>query len=280
MDRIIENAYAKINIFLEVLGRRGDGFHDIETVMQTVSLCDEVALTFGGDGISLSCRGIDLPPESNLAYAAAAAYAGRAGIGLDCTIEVIKRIPSGAGLGGGSADAAAVLRALEKRYRKLGLKELLKLAAELGSDVPFCVTGGCALARGRGEVLSPLPSIPDCFIVICAGDDFVSTADAYAALDALPFAVREDTVAPAVAAGDLEGICRGAFNRFGETASYAKKQISAFAAAGAKCALLTGSGNAVAGIFTDGDKAREAAKRQTDEGCGAWVCAPVEKEEI
>ena len=281
MFNTTEKAYAKINLFLEIMGRRPDGYHEIETVMQTVTLADTVTLSGRADGtVVLSCPGLDLPARENLAYRAAKLYLDAAGLSDGVEIAVGKRIPAGAGLAGGSADAAAVLRGLERHYRKLGKEALLELAARLGSDVPFCVEGGCALARGRGEILAPLPRLTDCTVVISAGGDVVSTADAYAATDAQSREPRVNAVAPALRAGDADAVFGAVFNRFGDTAGYARGQIAALTADGARAALLTGSGNAVVGLFTDEETAGRAAQNQRNAGYRAWICAPADREEI
>ncbi|MBA3685012.1 MAG: 4-(cytidine 5'-diphospho)-2-C-methyl-D-erythritol kinase [Planctomycetes bacterium] len=155
-------APAKINLHLEVLGRRDDGFHAIETVFQTIDLHDEVVVRLVAQaGITLTVAGADLPADAtNLAWRAADAWLGRRP-GTGIAIELIKRIPAGAGLGGGSSDAAAVLRALQSlAEHPLPPAELAELAAGLGSDVPFFLIGGTAHAVGRGEQLTPLPDLP------------------------------------------------------------------------------------------------------------------------
>ena len=165
-EDIIEKAYAKINISLDVTARRDDGYHDMAMVMQTVSLCDDVRLGFT-DGSRIFAR-TNLPfipsDERNLAVRAAKKFfeaAGEPERGL--CIRIDKRIPVGAGMAGGSTDAAAVLRGLNRAFgNRFGVERLEELGAEVGSDVAFCVRGGTMLARGRGELLTPLPPLPDC----------------------------------------------------------------------------------------------------------------------
>ena len=164
-EDIIEKAYAKINISLDVTARRDDGYHDMAMVMQTVSLCDDVRLGFT-DGSRIFAR-TNLPfipsDERNLAVRAAKKFfeaAGEPERGL--CIRIDKRIPVGAGMAGGSTDAAAVLRGLNRAFgNRFGVERLEELGAEVGSDVAFCVRGGTMLARGRGELLTPLPPLPD-----------------------------------------------------------------------------------------------------------------------
>lgn len=187
---VIEKAYAKINLFLDVTGRRDDGFHDIVTVMHSVSLCDEIKLTVIPSSerhITITSNDPDLPvDESNLVYKSAQKYMLFFNINDSVEIWIDKRIPIGAGLGGGSSDAAATLRALNKIYGYATKEQLLQLAAELGSDVPFCIDGGCATCTGRGEKIHKF----DCdfkgyyrYIVIAIGESRVSTPKAYALLD-------------------------------------------------------------------------------------------------
>jgi 4-diphosphocytidyl-2-C-methyl-D-erythritol kinase len=163
MSTITVAAPAKINLHLEVLGRRADGFHDLETVFQTLDLHDRVTvrLESGEDGVALTCSDPTLPgDQANLAWrAAAAVLAARPGLGR-ITITLEKHLPAGAGLGGGSSDAAAVLRALAVLDARVAGLDLAALALSLGSDVPFFLVGGTAHATGRGEILTPLPDAP------------------------------------------------------------------------------------------------------------------------
>lgn len=163
MTALREAAHAKLNLYLEILGRRDDGFHAIETVFQTIALHDMVTLAVEpGDGIALTCDDAALPGDaSNLAWRAAAAYRTAQPLPGRIVIHLEKRIPAGAGLGGGSADAAAVLRALDRHApRPLGPTALERIAATLGSDIAFLVRGGTAHATGRGEELTWLPDLP------------------------------------------------------------------------------------------------------------------------
>ncbi len=159
---VSERACAKLNLHLEILGRRADGFHELETLFQTIDLADAVTVELRpGSGIVLACDDAALPcDERNLAWRAAAAYQAANPLAGRIAITLAKRIPAGAGLGGGSADAAAVLRACDRlAERPLGRAGLEGLAAGLGSDIPFLVRGGTAHAGGRGEILTPLPDL-------------------------------------------------------------------------------------------------------------------------
>ena len=184
---IQETAYAKINLGLAILGRRDDGYHEVSMVMQSVALCDEVLVSAGsGDGASTCIEIVtDVPGLScgsdNLAYKAAALLAKYAGKIPNVRIELRKKIFLAAGLAGGSADAAATLRALNRFWRlQLTLAELKALAAQLGSDVPFCIEGGTALAKGRGEIIEQLPDLPQAAVVLAKPRNLeVSTAWVY-----------------------------------------------------------------------------------------------------
>ena len=274
-------AFAKINIFLEVTGVRPDGFHDIDTVMQTVSLCDDLYFAVNGSGVlSLDCPDVPGPQEKNLVWRAARLYLDRAGLNDGIDIKVEKRIPQGAGLGGGSADAAAALRCLNGIYGAFSRDGLLALAAELGSDVPFCVAGGAARAEGRGEILSPLPRIlPDCFIVTAKGGLSTSTAEAYKKIDALEYTPKINDTAGLFETGDLEKICRSAFNRFEDAAAFDREAADILSSHGALAARMTGSGSAVYGVFTDENRAEAAKDELLRTKRFAAVCRPVRTEE-
>ena len=271
-------AYAKINIFLEITGKRADGYHSIDSVMQTVSLCDEIDLEITSQtGISLSCPGIDIPQEKNLAYRAASIFFERAGLSFGAQIKVHKNIPSEAGLGGGSADAAAVLKALNIRFRCFSENELCDLGASLGSDVPFCIKGGCARAEGRGEILTPVSSgIPDCAIVIVKGKKPTSTAQAYRMIDSLDYSPKANKTLSALDAMDLKRICDSAFNRFEDAVYFDRDAADVMKLHGALTARLTGSGSAIFGIFDSDEKAEAAAGALKKSGYAVFSCRPVE----
>ena len=174
MTTLTEGAFAKINLTLDVLDRREDGYHDIRSILQTVALRDDIELLLDtGTGWHIECETAGIPlDETNLAWRAARVFFDTCGGEPDgLTIRITKRIPSGAGLGGGSADAAAVLRALNRwKDYPLSVYALCELGAQIGSDVPFCVLCGTALAEGRGERLTKLPDAPEMFTVICKPD--------------------------------------------------------------------------------------------------------------
>lgn len=185
MKRIVLSAAAKINLFLRVLGEEVDGYHYVESLYQSVDVRDTLEIKRGGDGITLELSGLEIPDgEANLAFRAAKHYLEAAGLDEPLHIRLEKNIPVGAGLGGGSADAAAVLSGLNVLFdEKLKEAELLELAGTIGSDVPFVLKGGTAIGWSRGDrliTLSPLPAWP---VVVCVPDFQVDTGSAYHALD-------------------------------------------------------------------------------------------------
>lgn len=282
MREITEKAYAKLNLSLDVTGRRADGYHDLAMLMQTVSLCDELRLRFRDDGQVRANSNLRYIPgdERNLAVRAALRYleaAGESGQGLQ--IDLRKEIPVGAGMGGGSADAAAVLRGLNRLYGdRLDRRELETLAQQIGSDVAFCVAGGTALAEGRGEILTELAPMPDCWFVICKPNFSISTPELYKKLDTAPVRIHPDTegLLAAVAAGDLKALCRRMYNVFEEigdrrlqTVREIKGRLLDQRALGA---MMTGTGSAVFGVFEEEARARaacEALRREVKFCCTA-----------
>lgn len=257
------NACAKLNLYLDITGRREDGYHLLETVMQSVSLSDIVTLSVTeGEGISVSCDNPLIPcGEENIAYRAAERYLAAAGLTKRVEIEIQKRIPSGAGMGGGSADAAAVLAGLD---RLLGSpvkeRELYKIAADIGADVPFCLAGGTRLCRGIGEEMSPAEEPSDCCFLVVMPDFTCPTRAAYAKYDEAPVPAKNGLSEFAEALSD-GGFAKKMYNVFERL--YDDPRIeeikSKLTAAGAEGAMLTGSGAAVFGIFNDEAKAARAA---------------------
>ena len=183
-DKILRvTTRAKVNLHLEVMRRRQDGFHEVETIMQSIGLSDEMDVTARDDGvIDLTCTNPEIPvDDTNLCHRAVVAMRGFAGPSLGATIVLRKNIPHGAGLGGGSANAAGVMLALARaRFLEIAPDEMAKAAAALGSDVPFMLRGGTMLGRGRGEILTPLASINSGYFLIVKPDLNISTASVYA----------------------------------------------------------------------------------------------------
>ena len=284
------HAYAKINLYLDVTAKRTDGYHDILSIMQTVDLYDTVRVHCNGQqpaGIVLRCDG-DLPCDArNLAYRAADAYfSGK----VPCRIEidVQKRIPMQAGLAGGSADCAAVLRALNAQFGAYTEEQLLSLGARLGADVPFCLAGGTRITRGIGELLQPCAPMPDCTLVIARGGAGVSTPWAYGALDALygDFAAQgRDSeqklarVTQAMQACDLSAVASSMYNIFESVVlpehEVARDLKAVMLAGGAIGAMMSGSGPSVVGIFADADAAQRVCDAIAKKGIAAFVCKPI-----
>ncbi len=268
MREINEKAYAKLNLSLDVTNCRDDGYHDMLMVMQTVSLCDDIRVGFNDIGkIKASCNLPFIPcDERNLAVKAAIKYLeaiGESSQGLD--IDMHKRIPVGAGMAGGSSNAAAVLRALNRLYsNRFSVAELEEIAGHVGSDVAFCVAGGTALAKGRGEILTELKAMPNCYIVICKPEFSISTPELFKKLDSAPMRHHPDTqgMIQALEDGELRELCMRMYNVFEDvddrrmrTVAEIKSKLLDFGALGA---IMTGTGSAVFGVFSNEDQAASA----------------------
>lgn len=266
----VERAWAKINLTLDVLGKRPDGYHELSMVMESVDLADILRFSHSGEGIRVKTNLAFLPSgPTNLAAKAALCFAQATGITVEpLTIEIEKHIPVCAGTAGGSSDAAAVLRYLN-RTTGAGLsgRELQRLGEQVGSDVPYCVTGGTALAQGRGEVLTPLPSLPRCALVLCKPPFSISTPALFAELDRHKLCRRPDTAGArkALEAGDLAGVARRLYNVFEDvllprqarTVQEIKNRLITCGALGAN---LSGTGPTVFGLFADEALAQEACR--------------------
>lgn len=277
-------AYAKINLTLDITGRRADGYHEIQTIMHTISLCDIVTVKPSRrSGILLRCNLPYVPcDQRNIAYQAALLFFEALGRRGAVSVDLRKRIPVGAGMAGGSADAAAVLRLLNQAYgRPFSLEKLKELGLRLGADVPFCLEGGCKLAQGIGEILSPAPLLPDCALAIVKPRFSISTKKLYEKIDQSPIQGKPDTPAmlQAMAQGELPQIGALLANVMEAAALPERPQIEeirqALLASGALGARMTGSGSAVYGIFTQENQARTALKKLDFPGAQTWVARPV-----
>lgn len=267
----VVRSHAKVNLTLGVLGVRPDGYHDIESVMQSISLHDRVTLSVGGEpGIRIECDVPGIPTdERNLAHKAAALLLKNREIDAGLDIRIEKRIPAQAGLGGGSSNAAAVLMGLAGLLEmSIGQAELCDLASAVGSDVPFFIVGGIALVGGRGEEVQPLPDIPAQWLVILKPSFGVSTPWAYRRLDEIRGAVSERSTATVrmtkcIQAGDRGAIQGLLSNDLELPAIEQHPEIGelkhALLDAGAVGALMCGSGSAVFGLFSSEQAARGAA---------------------
>ena len=261
MTTLYEGAYAKLNLTLDVLGKREDGYHDIKSVMQSISIRDDVEIDVGtGKPWSLTCDKEGIPcDETNLAWKAARVYCDALHKDPDgIAIRITKRIPSGAGMGGGSADAAAVLRALNRHFgNPLSVLALAELGAKVGSDVPFCVLCGTAMVEGRGEQLRRLPDMPDCIFVVVKPEFSVSTPELYAKIDevAIPKHPDHQAMESALLAGDLEKVAHNLYNVFDPVVTQENLELnyikSLFHQYGAVGYQMTGSGSAVYAIVSE-----------------------------
>jgi 4-diphosphocytidyl-2-C-methyl-D-erythritol kinase len=265
---IKENAYAKINLSIDIVSRMDSGYHNMRMVMQSVQLHDEITITCRpGAGIRVGTDLKYLPNDDrNIASRAAAVFFEHTGItGYGIDIDVKKNIPVCAGLGGGSTDGAAVLRALNTLFdTKLDRYALERLAEKVGSDVPFCIAGGTSLAQGRGELLSDLEPLPDCRIVICKPAFAISTPELFSRISCDKIHLRPDTngIIDALKKRNLPAVARRMYNVFEDVlpkgtsaVGEIKQRLLEHDALGA---VMTGTGSAVFGLFSDGDAARNA----------------------
>ena len=293
MTAFKEKAYAKINLHLDVVSKREDGFHDIKTVMHSVSLYDAITVAVAPAreiSIKLFVEGPGfLPTDSkNLAYRAASLFLERLGVGSDVKIKLVKKIPVSAGLAGGSSDAAAVLRALNRLYKRpFTTKALMKMGAELGSDVPYCIVGKTALCEGRGERVTKIDCSPSLNVVIAGSDERVSTPEAYGLLDreyndfsdynsdknaslleALILDLKED-----------RSVKEHLFNVFESSVlkrcPKSDKLKEMLVSLGAEASMMSGSGPAVFGIFKSEQEAKSAKEKLVELGYRAYYAKSI-----
>lgn len=277
MNKLTLEARGKINLAIDVTGKRENGYHDVEMILQEVPLADRITLSLRPDGKILSDSNIPSLPntEDNLAVRAAKIFMHRLGRSEGVDILLEKRIPIGAGMGGGSADAAGVLKGLNALFgNPFTTEKLMEMGASLGADVPFCVLGGCALATGIGEVLTPLPMPPKLHCIIAKPEPSVSTRWVYEALDATPNLPHPNVsaVADGIRKGSLAEIRRHAGNILESVTIPAFPVVGwikqAFSDSGAVLSLMSGSGSAVFGLFenaNDANKTAEAAKQYAND---------------
>ena len=285
MTTLYEGAFAKLNLTLDVLGKREDGYHELKSVMQTISIRDDIEIDVGtGKPWCLKCDKEDIPTdERNLAWKAAKVYCEamkKDPNGIE--IRITKRIPSQAGMGGGSADAAAVLRALNRHYNNpLSIMALAELGAQVGSDVPFCVLCGTAMAEGRGEKLRKLPDMPDCIFVVVKPDFSVSTPELYQKIDSVTISKRPDHKAmeSALLAGDLEKVAKNVFNVFDPVVTQDHLELnyikSIFHNYGAISYQMTGSGSAVYAVVSEFEVAAVICGMLKNNYPDVFICKPV-----
>lgn len=279
-------APAKINLVLDILGTRPDGYHDMRMVMQTISLCDTVTVEETAAGFELQTDGDFIPAgKKTLEQWAAEAFfeaIGQPMPGLRVTLE--KVTPAYAGLGGGSADVAALLRILRDTYAPgLPAEELERIGFTVGSDMPFCVRGGTALAEGRGEVLTDLTPLPDCWFVLCKPDFGIPTPSLFARVDGGELTHRPDIngMRLALETGDLPGVAARLGNVFEgvlpeeyHEVFHIKKRLMELSALNA---AMSGSGPTVFGVFAEQETARRAAEVLKETYQQTYLAMPVKK---
>lgn len=284
-------AFAKINLSLRVLGRRADGYHELRTVFQTISLRD--SLTFeatAGEGLELHSSAPDVPAdETNLVVRAASALRERFGVRRGARVRLLKRIPAGGGLGGGSSDAAATLVALARLWGvKTDAGELSELGARLGADVPFFLTGGTALGEGTGADVSPLKDLPRKDLVVVTPGVRVSTAEAFRALGLNALTKAGSAVMLPISHAEAEfhdSLCGVMSNDFEPSVLRLFPEIGrakdSLLGAGAQCAMLSGSGSSVFGVFENEGAAVRASARisAAEDGWQSSACATLSRAE-
>jgi len=269
LNSLTLNCNAKINLALDVISKRPDGYHDVELIFNEIPVFDTVTVSLRDDGkITLSCSDKTVPiGEDALSYRGAVAFFKATGLSLGADISIINNIPNGAGLAGASTDVAGVLKALNRLTgNPLSLEELMKIGGMLGADVPFCIMGGCALAEGIGEILTPLPAPPKLYYVIAKPKESVSTAWVYQnlSLDNRPEDLCVPAVAEGIRKGDLEMIVKNTGNILEAVTAKAIPVIydikHLFTQHGAIISMMSGSGTSVFGAFEEKASAIDAAE--------------------
>lgn len=281
-----EKAYAKINLYLDVTARRTDGYHNIRSVMQTVSLCDMIELELTETvGDFLTCNVKEIPTDgSNLAIKAVNAFRNAMGAYFGTRIHIEKNIPSCAGMAGGSSDAAAVLRLLQRLLETdIPNEKMIEIAASIGADVPFCFLGGTMLAEDRGERLTALSPCPKMHCVAVIKGEGISTPWAYSRLDAefgdfssTGSGDNLDALICALQKSDRQGIKNNLYNIFEAVVEPERPEIGKLKrlmlSCGASSVLMSGSGPSVFGIFEDEASAKKALETISEYGADAYYC--------
>lgn len=280
--KVTVHAPAKINITLDIIGTRADGYHLLESLFQSVSIYDTVVAEKADKGVitlQIEGDGCDCPVEKNTAYKAAKVFFEATGIEGGVHLTLTKRIPQQAGMGGGSADAAGVLWALNTLYEaNLTTSRLHRMGAKIGADVPFCVVGGTVMVTGIGDGLDPTFAMPPCHIVVAQPAEGISTKEAYAAVDNATITRRPDheAVKMALCARDLHALCKQAVNVFEDATKLEgvadiRRRMEAFSPL---CSQMTGSGSCVFAIFEDEDTAKACLEELKQTYPTAFICHP------
>jgi len=287
MSYIKLKAPAKINLFLDVMGKRDDGYHDLCSVMQTVGIFDTVTveLSHGGGNIDVLCDGGVPSGRENIAYAAAEKFLEKAGRrDVDVKIVIEKTIPFCAGLGGGSSDAATVIIALNRLMKtSFDTAALCDIGARVGADVPFLIKRGTCVVGGIGDMIRSCTPMPECAVVVAVPVcEKISTAEAYSKIDAISEKGSADEMLSALSECSLSKMGKAAFNKF----EYILPETSgvfeikrALSSLGANAVLMSGSGPAVFGLFDDVKRAKEAAM-SLSEGAETFICRPTRRDDF
>ncbi len=267
-------ANAKINLTLDICGKRADGYHLLDSVMQSVSLCDYLTVE-RADEISVRCSDGLLCNEGNIAFFAAEAFFGATGISGGADIFIEKHIPKAAGMGGGSADAAAVLVALNEIYQThLPQNELCKIGLSVGADVPFCIVGGTKRVEGIGELLSDAPQLPECTLVLVREGDKLSTAQMYKELDSKPILPPKTAdMLTALKSGSIVDVAKDLGNAFLSVCDIDSVK-NEFLRTSPLGVCLSGSGPTVFGIYENSNTAEAAAELLKECGFKPFVAVP------
>lgn len=282
-------AFAKINLFLDVTGKREDGYHNILSVMQSVSLSDTVTTELTDRGFTVTSTIENVPCDnSNIAIRAAMKFFEFTGISGGAKIHIEKRIPMAAGLAGGSTDGAAVIMALNK-LTGAGLtdSELIKIASKVGADVPFCLFGGTKITRGIGDILEDCPACPRLHVVVAIDGEGVSTPWAYGELDLIYSDLKNgnvnsekfDSLISALEGSDKHKVAGNTFNIFETAVPPVRPMVDILKQkmiqGGALCAVMSGSGPSVYGLFDSAESAQKAAKIIQADGARAFLCETI-----
>lgn len=270
-------ACAKINLTLDIIGKRSDGYHIIDSVFQSVNLFDEIFIEKSSD-ITVGCSVGSIDNQNNIVYKAAERFFEYTNINGGATIKIEKNIPLAAGLGGGSADAAAVIAALDRLYEtKLSKAQICKIGLSVGADVPFCAVGGTARVGGIGEIIEKLPDIPDCAVLIIKQGQKQSTAEMYKKIDLCPNTpCCTQGMISGIANGDLYKICQNVSNAFSKVSDN-RELINNIKTTKPLAVSLSGSGPAVFAIYENAQKAETASQKLTVMGYNPVITAPINK---
>lgn len=273
MQRITVKANAKINLTLGITGKRDDGYHEIDTIMQSVSICDIIKIS-KSDTISVVCYSGGIDGQENIAYSAARLFFDVNGLSGGAQIEITKNIPIAAGMGGGSADAAAVLCALNDMYGTcLTDDRLCDMAIKLGADVPFFIKGGTQRARGIGEKLTSIEPLGNCWILIAISESKSSTAEMYRKLDSMKIILPDtETAIKAIADNNIPLLADNIVNSF--SAVWDSELKNLIASTGALGVSLSGSGPAWFGIYDDLNKTENAMAVLKSHNINCFITRP------